>query len=100
MSSSMARMRSQSSSPRWIAASDWRLRSGRGRKSASPRVAPLRALLPFLLDQEAVGQHHQDGVAMEAIPAASLILIPSQQGFGILMKALDLVPPMGVVECQ
>src|SRR5690606_5010796 len=97
MSWSMASRRSQSSRSRWMAARDWRLRSGRGRKSATSRLPAVGALLPFGPHQEAVGQHDQDRVAVEAVPPPSLILVPAQQGLGILVKPFDLMPAMGVL---
>src|SRR5690606_26917417 len=97
MSWSMASRRSQSSRYRWMAARDWRLRSGRGGKSATPHLPAVRPLLLVGPRQDAVGLHDQDRVAVDAVPPPSLILVPAQQGLGILVKPFDLMPAMGVL---
>jgi hypothetical protein len=101
MSSSIASTSKASHTCRWICASEQRRRSGRGgkRRTCPPYSTRLRLpLLPFLPDQKTVAQHDQGRMAMEPMPQSSLILIPSQQLFGILMKALDLMPPMRILD--
>ena len=83
----MAAQRSHSLTRRWSCGSGTRRRSGRWGKSG-PRSSAhfaLLALSPFQPDQKTIAQHYGDGVPMKAIPAPSLILIPAQLGFGLLM---------------
>src|SRR6266540_4546642 len=101
MSSSIASTSKASHTCRWICASEQRRRSGRGgkRRTWPPYSTRLRLpLLPFLPDQKTVTQHDQGSMAMETMPQSPLILIPSQQLFGILKKALDLMSPMHVLD--
>src|SRR6516225_6382875 len=89
-SSRRACSRSQSQMRRCTSGRDTRLRSGRGGKSptgTSPQ-GYLLPLLPFLLDQETVSQHHYHTVAVEAGPQPPLILVPAQQSLGLLVKLL------------
>ena len=99
MSSVMASSNNASHTCRWMAANERRRRSGRGGKGPT-RAPPCRRLLlprlPLLPHQKAVAQHDQRRVAMEAMPQAALVLIPPQLIFGILVKALDVVPAMRI----
>src|SRR6202007_1844969 len=77
-----------------------RRRSGRGGKSG-PRPSTHPAsfpLPPFQPHQKTIAQHHGDGVAMKAIPAPSLVLIPAQLGFGFLMILLHPVATVGILD--
>src|SRR5262249_37580665 len=71
---------------------------GGGGKRRALRPAPglLLPLLPFLPHQEAVGEHHRHGVAVEARPQPPLILVPAQQPLGLLVILLHPVPPVRV----
>lgn len=51
-------------------------------------------LLPFEPDQKAVRQHHQYRIAMKALPQSTLVLIPVQEVFDLLVKLLDSVAPV------
>src|SRR5215469_2525017 len=96
----MAAQRNHSLSRRWTSGSGTRRRSGRGGKSgpwASAHFA-LRTLAHFQPYQKTIAQHYADGVAMKAIPASSLILVPAQLGFGFLMILLDPVAAMGILD--
>src|SRR5215470_15425505 len=100
INSRMAARRSHSLTRRWSCGSGTRRRSGRGGKSR-PRPSPhcaLLALPPFQPHQKTIAQHHCDGVAMKAIPAPSLILIPAQLGFSFLMILLDPVAAVGILD--
>src|SRR5437763_7901682 len=90
---------SQSQMRRWTAGSGTRRRSGRGGKRPALPPAPAHPLppLPLLLDQEAVGQHHQHAVAVEARPQTPLVLVPAQQRLGLLVVLLHPVPPVRVL---
>src|SRR5512143_1006598 len=83
---------------RWMAANDWRRRSRRGGKDAPRATSPahLFAFAPFQPDQETVGQQDQCGMAMEAMPQATLVLIPAQQALGFFMKLFDPVATVRV----
>src|ERR1700739_3094356 len=85
---------------RWSGGSGRRRRSGRGGKSdprPSTQLASL-SLPPFQPHQKTIAQHHGDGVAMKAIPAPSLVLIPAQLGFGFLMILLHPVAAVGILD--
>src|SRR5215469_15105185 len=99
INSRMAARRSHSLTRRWTSGRGIRRRSGRGGKSGARASAhfALRALSPFQPDQKAIAQHHCDGVAMKAIPAPPLILIPAQLGFSFLMILLDPVATVGIL---
>src|SRR5215471_19506639 len=100
INSRMAAQRSHSLSRRWTSGSGIRRRSGRGGKSdpwASAHSA-LLALSHFQPHQKTIAQHYGDGVAMKAIPASSLILVPAQFGFGFLMILLDPVATVGILD--
>src|SRR4051794_39948406 len=90
---------SQSQMRRCTSGSGTRLRSGRGGKRPALPPAPAHPLplLPLLLDQEAVGQHHQHRVPMEARPQPPLVLVPARQPLGLLVVLLHPVPPVGVL---
>src|SRR5919112_164770 len=99
-SSMIAWILSQSATARWTVASDRRLRSRRGGKRPA-RLAPrrpLRTVSPFEPDQKAEGQHHRHGVAVEGVPAPPLELIPSEQAFRFLVKLLDPVSAVRVLD--
>ena len=100
MNSRMAAQRNHSLSRRWTSGSGIRRRSGRGgksgpRPSAHPASLPLP---PFQPHQKTIAQHYCDGVAMNAIPAPSLILILAQLGFGFLMILLHPVATMRILD--
>src|SRR5215471_2197892 len=100
INSRMAAQRSHSLSRRWTSGSGIRRRSGRGGKSdpwASAHSA-LLALSHFQPHQKTIAQHYGDGVAMKAIPAPSLILIPAQLRFGLLMILLDPVAAVSILD--
>lgn len=89
---------------RWIAVSDWRTRSRRERKDAvrTPPSWPERAFARFQPDRKAASQSDQGGMAANAAPQVTLILIPPQQIFGFFMKLLDpitmtRVPSVGLI---
>src|ERR671931_827847 len=95
---STAWWRSHRATSRCTAGSVVRRRSGRGGKRAAwatlPRVtAPLPQLQP---EEKAVGQHDSHGLPMKPRPQAALVLIPAQLPFGLFMKLLDRMPPMGI----
>src|SRR5215472_3349189 len=102
INSRMAAQRSHSLTRRWSSGSGRRRRSGRGGKSGPrPSTPPaLLALPPFQPHQKTIAQHYGDGVAMKAIPAPSLILIPAQLGFGFLMILLDPVAAVRILDHQ
>src|SRR6516162_378843 len=100
INSRMAAQRNHSLSRRWTSGSGIRRRSGRGgksgpRPSAHPASLPLP---PFQPHQKTIAQHYCDGVAMNAIPAPSLILILAQLGFGFLMILLHPVAPVRILD--
>src|SRR5215470_1870307 len=100
INSRMAARRSHSLTRRWSCGSGTRRRSGRGGKSA-PRASAhfaLLALAHFQPHQKTIAQHYGYGVAMKAIPAPPLILIPAQLGFGFLMILLNPVATMGILD--
>lgn len=70
----------------------------RGGKSTPCQAVSILALLPFEPNQQAVGEHHQDRVAMKTIPASPLILVPAELGFGFFVILLDPVAPMGILD--
>src|SRR3972149_3625365 len=84
---------------RWTSASERRRRSGRGGKSpAGPTpVDDLLPLAPLQPNQEAVAEHNQGRIAMNALPQPALVLIPAQQALGFFMELLDPVAAMGVL---
>src|SRR5215469_4101032 len=85
---------------RWSSGNGRRRRCGRGGKSGPWTSAQLAALAlpPFQPHQKTIAQHHGDGVAMKAIPAPPLILIPAQLGFGFLMILLHPVATVGILD--
>src|SRR5262252_5274026 len=100
INSPMAARRSHSLMRRWSSGNGRRRRSGRGGKSRPwPSAHPAAlALPPFQPHQKTIAQHHGDGVAMKAIPAPPLILIPAQLGFGFLMILLHPVATVGILD--
>src|SRR5215472_18354707 len=99
INSRMAAQRNHSLSRRWSSGSGIRRWSVRGGKSA-PRASAhfaLLALAHFQPHQKTIAQHYGDGMAMKAIPAPSLILIPAQFGFGFLMILLHPVAAMRIL---
>src|SRR5712691_4876590 len=71
----------------------------RGKRVAwATPVCVAMALPPLQPDQKAHGQHHRDCMPVKARPQSTLILVPAQLLFGLLMKLLDGVPAMGVVD--
>src|SRR5215467_14511997 len=100
INSRMATQRSHSLRRRWSSGNGRRRRSGRGGKSGPRTSAQLAslALPPFQPHQKTIAQHHCDGVAMKAIPAPSLILIPAQLGFSFFMILLDPMAAVGILD--
>src|SRR6516165_8974746 len=100
INSRMAAQRNHSLTRRWTAGSGIRRRSGRGGKSGPWAAAhfALLALSYFQPDQKTIAQHHRNGVAMKAIPAPSLILIPAQLGFRFFMILLDPVAAVRILD--
>src|SRR5215831_17619589 len=100
INSPMAAQRNHSLSRRWTCGSGTRRRSGREGKSGPRATAhcALLALAHFQPHHKTIAQHDGDGVAMKAIPASSLILIPAQFGFGFLMVLLDPVAAVGILD--
>ena len=100
INSRMAAQRNHSLTRRWTCGSGSRRRSGRRGKSGPQAAAhcALLALAHFQPDQKTIAQHDGDGVAMKAIPAPSLILIPAQLGFGFLMILLHPVATVGILD--
>src|SRR5215467_13706494 len=99
INSRMATQRSHSLRRRWSSGNGRRRRSGRGGKSRPwPSAHPAAlALPPFQPHQKTIAQHYGDGVAMKAIPAPPLILIPAQLGFGFLMILLHPVAAVRIL---
>src|SRR5256884_8890478 len=97
---STAWWRSHRATSRCTAGSARRQRSGRGGKRVAWATPVWVALaLPQLQpEQKAHGQHHRDRMPVKARPQPSLILVPAQFLFGLLMKLLDGMPAMGVVD--
>src|SRR3954447_7601632 len=94
-----ASWRSQSQIRRCTAGRVTRRRSARGGKSP-PGPSQAGLLVPFsvlLPHQETVGQHHADGVAVEATPSSSLVLVPAQESLRLLVVLLHPVPPVCVL---
>ena len=91
-----ASRRSQSTIWRCTSGSDTRRRSGRGGKSPprASRAGSFRPTLPLAPDQKAVGQHHTHGMPMESLPSPTLILVPTQEPLGLLVKPLHPMPPV------
>src|SRR5215472_3087584 len=100
INSRMAARRNHSLTRRWTSGRGIRRRSGRGGKSRPRASAPAASLAfpPFQPHQKTIAQHYGDGVAMKAIPAPSLILIPAQLGFSFLMILLDPVAAVGILD--
>src|SRR5215469_4597478 len=100
INSRIAAQRNHSLSRRWTSGSGLRRRSRRGGKSrpqASAHFA-LLALTHFQPHQKTIAQHDGDGMAMKAIPAPALILIPAQLSFGFLMILLHPVATMRILD--
>src|SRR3989475_12044978 len=97
---STAWWRSHRATSQCTAGSARRQRSGRGGKRVAWATAVCVAMaLPQLQpDQKAHGQHHRDRMPVKARPQPTLILVPAQLLFGLLMPLLDGVPAMGVVD--
>jgi hypothetical protein len=98
--SPMAAQRNHSLTRRWTCGSGSRRRSGRGGKSGPQAAAhcALLALAHCQPDQKTIAQHDGDGVAMKAIPAPSLILLPAQLGCGCRMILFDPVAAVGILD--
>src|SRR5271157_882532 len=67
------------------------------RASRSAHAGSLLALLPLLPDQKTVRQHHTHRVPVKARPQPSLVLVPAQQTFGLLVILLHPVPTVRVL---
>src|SRR5512135_623400 len=74
--------------------------SRRGGKSAARASHPPFALTfsPFLPNQEAETEHHQDRIAMETGPQPTLILVPAQLAFRLFVILLHPVSAVGVLD--
>ncbi|MBT9165458.1 MAG: hypothetical protein DDT25_00103 [Chloroflexi bacterium] len=52
-------------------------------------------MMPFLPDQKAITQHHQDSMAMKAFPQPTLVVvIPLQEILAVLVKPLNRPSPI------
>src|SRR4030095_8286225 len=100
INSRTASRRSHSLTLRCTSGSGILRRSGRGGKSGARTPAPwsLLAFVPLQPDQKTEAQHDGDRLAMKAIPATALILIPSQFRFRFFMILLDPVAPMRILD--
>src|SRR3954452_2047283 len=94
-----ASWRSQSQIRRWTWGRGVRRGSARGGKTRrrSSGAGWLLPFAPFLPHQEAVGQHHADRVAVEAMPPPPLVLVPAQEPLGFLVVLLHPVPTVRVL---
>jgi hypothetical protein len=52
--------------------------------------------MPLEPDQEAVGQHHRDGKAVQTGPQSALVLVSPQLSLGLLRELLDGMTAMGI----
>jgi hypothetical protein len=95
--SRIASYRSHSTMYRWISAIERRRESRRGGKSpaSGARAFSLLPLSPFVPDQKAETEHDRQSLTMKAVPAATLVLIPSQLTFGFFVILLDPVCSCG-----
>src|SRR5437868_3179503 len=99
INSRIASQRSHSLTLRCTFGSGVLRRSGRGGKSGAQTSTPfsLLAFVPFQPDQKTEAQHDGDRVAMKAIPATALILIPAQLRFRFFMILLHPVAAMRIL---
>lgn len=98
--SRIASKRSQSLTQRCTWGSVSRRRSGRGgkRRAWPSDLRLILALAKLQPDQKTVSQHHRYGVAMEAVPASPLMLIPAQFAFRLFVVLLDPVTAMCLLD--
>src|SRR5207244_1516448 len=97
---STAWWRSHRATSRCTAGSARRQRSGRGgqRVAWATPVCVALALPQLQPEQKAQGQHHCGGMPVQAWPQAALVLIPPQVLFGFLVKLLDRMAAMSIVD--
>src|SRR5919106_926592 len=91
--------RSQRATSRCTPGSCFRLRPRRRGKGVpgTPGATLVSSVLPLQPDQEAVSQHHCGGVAVEAPPAPTLVLVPAQLSLGLFMELLNSIAAMGIL---
>src|ERR671919_1558579 len=91
--------RSQRATSRCTPGSCFRLRSRRRGKGVpgTPGATLVSSVLHLQPDQEAVSQHHCGGVAVEAPPAPTLVLVPAQLSLGLFMELLNSMAAMGIL---
>ena len=96
---STAWCRSQQATSRCIPGSRFRLGSRRGGKGVpgTPWAMLSASVLHLQPDQEAVGQHHGGGMAVEAPPPPTLVLVPAQLPLGLFMELLNSMPAMAIL---
>jgi hypothetical protein len=100
INSRIASYRSHSTMYRWISAIERRRESRRGGKSpaSGARAFSLLPLSPFVPDQKAETEHDRQSLPMKPIPAATLVLIPSQLTFGFFVILLDPVTTVCILD--
>jgi hypothetical protein len=83
-----ARWCSQRATSRCTADGERPRRSGRVEKGVAGTTSAWLVPPPLQLqpDQEAVGQHHRDGMPVEARPQSALVPVPPHLSFGLVMK--------------
>ena len=64
----------------------------------SPFPKSMMPLSELLCHQEAVSQHHQNGMPMKANPLTTLIVSPTQELLGILVEAVNLPTLMYITD--
>jgi hypothetical protein len=96
---STAWCRSQQATSRCIPGSCCRLGSRRGGKGVpgTPWTLLASSVLHLQPDQEAVGQHYGGGMAVEAPPPPTLILVPAQLPLGLCMELLNSMAAMAIL---
>jgi hypothetical protein len=82
--------KSQSNTWRWTAGNEGRREGAAGGESRLGRRSG-----ETLGDEEGVGEHHQRKMAMQAVPAAALVVAEAALPFGVLIELLDRPPQMG-----
>jgi hypothetical protein len=75
----------------------WRSAQWKGHAvTRTPASLSLVALAHLQPDQKTIGQHHRDGMAVKAGSQQPLVLVPLQLPFGLFMKLLAHILPMGI----
>ena len=67
----------------------WRWTAGKDRRSPEGGKARQVGGRPALACQKAIGQHDQREMAMQAIPAAALVMVQATLAFGIFVELLN-----------